>query len=92
MLSVSFVYFGVANQVFNIVTVGSKKCFNDFTFDDIEYVRKSCKHNVQIMNIVTVAVRVTSPECTLIDCLDNTDVGGGIDEVLKALDQIRFFR
>ena len=32
----AFEYFGVANQVFNTVTVGSEKRFNDFTFDDID--------------------------------------------------------
>lgn len=42
----AFEYFGVANQVFNTVTVGSKKRFNDFTFDDIDYVRKPLKHDV----------------------------------------------
>ena len=82
-------YFGVANQVFNTVTVGSKKRFNDFTFDDIDYIRKPAKHDVQIMNIVTAAVRVTSLERTVIDCLVDIDAGGGIDEILNALDQIR---
>ena len=67
----AFEYFGVANQVFNTVTVGSKKRFNDFTFDDIDYVRKPLKHDVQIMNIITAAVRVTSLERTVIDCLDD---------------------
>ena len=61
----AFEYFGVANQVFNTVTVGSKKRFNDFTFDDIDYVRKPLKHDVQIMNVVTAAVRVTSLERNL---------------------------
>ena len=82
-------YFGVANQVFNTVTVGSRKRFNNFTFDDIDYIRKPAKHEVQIMNIVTAAVRVTSLERAVIDCFDDIDAGGGIDEILNALDQIR---
>lgn len=82
-------YFGVANQVFNTVTVGSEKRFNDFSFDDIDYVRKPAKHTVQIMNIVAAAVRVTSLERTVIDCIDDIDAGGGIDEILNALEQIR---
>lgn len=82
-------YFGVANQVFNIVTVGSKSRFNDFSFEDIDYVRKPAKHDAQVMNIVTAGVRVTSLERTVIDCIDDIDAGGGIDEVLNALDQIR---
>ncbi len=82
-------FFGVANQVFNTVTVGSKRRFNNFSFDDIDYVRKPAKHDVQIMNIVTAGVRVTSLERTIVDCIDNIDEGGGIDELLNALDQIR---
>lgn len=82
-------YFGVANQVFNTVTVGSKKRFNDFTFDDINYVRKPAKTDVQVINIVTAGVRVTSLERTVIDCIDDIDASGGIDEILTALDQIR---
>ena len=69
--------------------MGSKKRFNDFTFDDIDYVRKPLKHDVQIMNVVNAAVRVTSLERTVVDCLDDIDAGGGIDEVLNVLDQIR---
>ncbi len=82
-------YYGVVNQVFNTVTVGSKKRFNDFSFDDIEFIRKPYKHDVQIMNIDTAAVRVTSLERTVIDCIDDIDAGGGIEEILNALDQIR---
>ncbi len=82
-------YYGVTNQVFHTVTVGSKKRFNDFSFNGIDYVRKPAKHDVQIMNIVTAAVRVTSLERTVIDCIADIDSGGGIDEVLNALDQIR---
>ena len=82
-------YFGVANQVFNTVTVGSKARFNDFSFDDIDYIRKPFKHYAQIMNIVTAGVRITSLERTVVDCIDDIDAGGGIDEVLNAIDQIR---
>ncbi len=82
-------YFGVANQVFNTVMVGSSKRFNEFSFDDIDYVRKPVKHTAQIIHIVTSGVRITSLERTVIDCIDDIDAGGGIDEVLNALDQIR---
>lgn len=82
-------YYGVTNQVFNTLTVGSKKRFNNFTFNNIDYIRKPINVDVQIMYITTAAVRITSLERTIIDCLDNIDEGGGIDEILNALDQIR---
>lgn len=82
-------YYGVANQVFNTVMVGSKSRFNSFSFDDIEYVRKQSKHNNGVVYIEPAAVRITSLERTVIDCIDDIDFGGGIEEVLNALEQIR---
>lgn len=82
-------YYGVANQVFNLVTVGSNKRFNEFSFDDIDYIRQPVKHFVQVNNIVTAGVRVTSLERTIIDCINDVDSGGGIEELLNALEQIR---
>ncbi len=82
-------YYGMANQVFNTIMVGSRKRFADFSFDDIDYIRKPAKHEVQVAYIVTAGVRITSLERTVVDCLDDIDAGGGIDEVLSALDQIR---
>lgn len=82
-------FYGVANQVFNIVMVGSSKRFNMFSFNDMEYIRKPIKINEQIMNIVTASVRITSLERTIVDCILDIDAGGGIDEILNALEQIR---
>lgn len=82
-------YYGVANQVSNVVLVGSKKRFNDFSFDDVDYIRKPAHHDVQVVNIVNAAVRVTSLERTVVDCIDDVNEGGGTDEVLNAIDQIR---
>ncbi len=82
-------FYGVANQVFNIVTVGSIKRFNTFSFNDMEYIRKPIKTNEQITNIVTASVRITSLERTIVDCILDVDAGGGIEEILNALEQIR---
>ncbi len=82
-------YYGVANQVFNTVTVGSEKKFNSFTFDDIEYVLKLVKNKTQVVYIQTAAVRATTLERAVVDCIDDIDLGGGIEEILNALEQIR---
>ena len=82
-------YYGVANQVFNTLTVGSKKKFNDFSFDDIDYTRQAVKDYTQVIYIVTAGVRVATLERAVVDCIDNIDLGGGIDELLNALEQIR---
>ena len=82
-------YYGVANQVFNTVTVGSEKKFNTFTFDDIEYVLKQVKNKTQVVYIQTAGVRITTLERTIVDCIDDINLGGGIEEILNALEQIR---
>lgn len=82
-------YYGVANQVFNAVTVCSENKFNTFTFDDIEYVLKQVKNKTQVIYIQKAAVRVTTLERTIVDCIDDINLGGGIEEILNALEQIR---
>ena len=82
-------YYGVANQVFNTLTVGSRRKFNDFSFDDVDYTRQAVKDYTQVIYIVTAGVRVATLERAVVDCIDNIDLGGGIDELLNALEQIR---
>ena len=82
-------YYGVANQVFNTVTVGSKSRFNAFNFRGVEYVRKQPKNDYGIAFIERAGVRTTTLERTVIDCIDDIDSCGGIDELLGALEQIR---
>jgi len=82
-------YYGVANQVFNTLTVGSKRKFNDFSFDDVDYTRQAVKDYTQVIYIVTAGVRIATLERAVVDCIDNIDLGGGIDELLNALEQIR---
>ena len=82
-------YYGVANQVFNTLTVGSKKKFNDFSFDDVDYTRQAVKDYTQVIYIVTAGVRIATLERAVVDCIENIDLGGGIDELLNALEQIR---
>ena len=82
-------YYGVANQVFNTLTVGSKRKFNDFSFDDVDYTRQAVKDYTQVIYIVSAGVRIATLERAVVDCIDNIDLGGGIDELLNALEQIR---
>lgn len=82
-------YYGVANQVFNTLTVGSKRKFNDFSFDDVDYTRQAVKEYTQVIYIVTAGVRIATLERAVVDCIDNIDLGGGIDELLNAMEQIR---
>ncbi len=82
-------FYGAANQVFHMVMVGSRSRFNSFNFLDIDYIRKQPKNDYGIIYIERACVRVTSLERTVIDCIDDIDACGGIDELLSALGQIR---
>lgn len=47
------------------------------------------KNYEQIIYKEIEKVRITSLERTIIDCIDNIDLAGGIDEILNALEQIK---
>lgn len=82
-------YYGVANQVFNTITVGSKSRFNTFSFEGVEYLRKQPKNPHGVIYITTAGVRITTLERTVVDCIDKIDLAGGIEELLAALEQVR---
>ena len=83
-------YYGIANQVFNGVTVGSLTKFNDFTFNDNEFVYKPAKSLILVNDVASEGIRVTSLEKTIVDCIDEISFSGGIEEVLNALEQIKY--
>lgn len=85
-------YYGLANQVFNDVTVGSLTKFNNFIFGSNEFVFKRSKSTVFVNDVISEGVRVTSLEKTILDCIDEIDFSGGIEEVLNALEQIKYLK
>lgn len=85
-------YYGIANQVFNDVTVGSLTKFNNFTFQDSKFVYKQVKNAVFVKDVISEGIKVTSLEKTIIDCIDDISLAGGIEEVLNALEQIKYLK
>ncbi len=83
-------YYGLANQVYSGVTVGSLTKFNNFVFKESEYIFKQAKSAASVKDLVSEGVRVTSLEKTIADCIDEISFAGGIEEVLNALEQIRY--
>ena len=71
-------YYGLANQV-----------FNEFEFEGITYFCKHTNNQFEINNLINEKIKVTSIERTLIDCIDDIDLAGGIEEVLNALENIK---
>lgn len=83
-------YYGIANQVFSNVFVGSLTRFNNFVFNDNEFIFKSAKNIKFVNNIINEGIKVSSLEKTIVDCIDNTNLAGGIEEILNALEQIKY--
>lgn len=83
-------YYGLANQVFRTIIVGSTSRINSFEFDSIEYLCKLTRNTEFIDYIKYAGVRVTTLERTIIDCIDDINLAGGIDELLNSLSQIKF--
>jgi len=81
-------YYGLANQVFNELVVGSVTRFNKFDFEEITYFCKHTNNQIEINNLISEKIKVTSIERTIIDCIDNIDLAGGIEEVLNALENV----
>lgn len=83
-------YYGIANQVFSNVFVGSLTRFNNFVFNDNEFIFKSAKNIKFVNNIINEGIKVSSLEKTIVDCIDNINLAGGIEEILNALEQIKY--
>ena len=78
-------FYGLANQVYNIVIVGSQTRFYNFDFEEIGYEYVNIKNYHDIQFIEKAQVRVPTLERTIIDCIDNVNLAGGIEELLYAL-------
>ena len=84
-------YHGLANQVYHVLTVAEDAKFNNFEHDGIEYQFVKSPINGFIEKINHGAIlKVTSKERTIIDCIANMKMSGGISEILGALDLLHF--
>ncbi len=83
-------YYGVANQIYGDVFVGSLTKFNPFIFKEDEFICKPMKNAKFVNNIISEGIKVSSLEKTIIDCIDDIDLAGGIEEVLYAMEQIKY--
>lgn len=83
-------YYGLANQVFNDVIVSSSVRFNNFVFEDSEYIFVKSNNYEQVNFIELEEIRIPSLEKTIIDCIDDINLAGGIEEIANALEQIKY--
>lgn len=80
-------YRGFNNQVFNELVYSGNNRVNDFEFEYITYHFVQSKCDLQIESNHD-GLRITSVERTMIDCIDQIDLAGGIEEIYRAFNSI----
>ncbi|MCD8286129.1 MAG: hypothetical protein LUD50_02755 [Clostridia bacterium] len=84
-------YYGLAKPLRSEVQIVSSRQGRPVTIDGTEYKTYMCSYNAGIMESYWNApVRVTDVERTIVDCLDRLDLGGGLQEVFRALCKVRY--
>ena len=86
-------FHGIAHQPFYNAYVGSKSRFCAFNFEDVDFDYCSTgiepiEENGVIRPLGNAYVRVTNLERTIIDCCDNIERAGGIEELLHCLESV----
>lgn len=86
-------FHGLAHQVFFTTYVGSSSRFNPFSFGGVDYC--CCKpafmptpENGVITPVGNPYVRVTDLERTIVECCDQLDKAGGVEELQHCLEGI----
>ena len=82
-------YYGLAHQIFNEVHVGSTIKFNKFSFNDICYKWIKYSNSLFVKYDKTNDIKVTTLEKTIIDCIDNINAIGGLEELLYCLEYVQ---
>ena len=79
-------YHGIANQVFYEVTVSANKRISDFEYDGVYYHTHVSDNTLGVVTSSgSPLVKVTDTERTIIDCLSDIDLAGGLEELIESL-------
>ena len=86
-------YYGITDQVFHDVYVASSKPFSEFDFDgySFRYVHSSFLEGVETP-LMSGNIRITNKERTLIDCINDMDRIGGMEEILACISVLKRVR
>ena len=77
-------YYGYANQVFYEVYMAVLYRIRPFEYNGIHYQPVRNQRSESIME-TSNGIRVTTPERTVIDCIANLSLAGGLEEFLRCL-------
>jgi len=83
-------YHGLANQDYEKVYVASQKRFDTFTHEGISFERTKDPIEKGVDTIKSPhIIRVTDLERTVVDCIDNIERAGGVEQLVIALFHIK---
>lgn len=77
-------YYGYGDFVTRMITVGSKKGFVNFEYDDYEYMFVKYDNYSQVNYDEKDKIRVTSLEKTIVDCIDKSEYTN-VDELVELI-------
>lgn len=86
-------YYGITDQVFHEVYVASLNPFSEFDFDGFSFrcVHLSYLDGVEMLPM-SGNIRITNKERTLIDCINDMDKIGGIEEIFSCILNLKKLR
>ncbi len=87
----AFEFYGLGNQVYNIIYVASEQKFREFYFNGItyKYVKSNFSdgvHNAKYIN----DVKITDIERTFVDSINNISKISGVEEMIKITESIDY--
>ncbi len=84
-------YHGLAHQIFYEMQVSSVERFNNFEYDGISYVYSESKSDAGvIIPPADTLIRVTDLERTILDCINQIDRSGGLEEMIECFALITY--
>lgn len=86
----AFEYYGITDQVFYEIYVGSETRFHDFEFDGYRYhyVKKGISEGIDSPDF-SAGVKITNKERTILDSVKDLNLIAGLEEVLLCVTSIK---
>lgn len=87
----AFEFYGLANQIYNVIYVSSEKRFNDFEFNGMTYKYIKSVNSVGVVKLKNIdELRITDLERTFIDSVNYLSKISGIEEMIKITAAIEY--
>ena len=84
-------YHGLAHQIFYEMQVSSKERFNNFEYDGVSYIYAESKSDAGVVvPPADTLIRVTDLERTVLDCINQIDRSGGLEEMIDCFALITY--